>query len=89
VHMVVFKTAEGKTAYHQAESLDEALRFVERVRNHEGVSDAHLYRLTEIPLEIKTYFKVEIAPGTGASPAPAPPAEQGSEPVFHNLSQRL
>jgi hypothetical protein len=85
--MVVFKTAEGKTAFHQAESLEEALKFVERVRNHEGVSEAHLYRLTEIPLEIKTYFKVEIA--SGSSPAPAPgPAENGPEPVFHSLSPR-
>jgi hypothetical protein len=61
VHLVVFKTAEGKSAYYQAESLDDALKFVERVRNNEGVSEAHLYRMTEIPLEIRTYYKVEIA----------------------------
>ncbi len=61
MHLVVFKTAEGKSAYYHAESLDDALKFIERVRNHEGVSETHLYRMTEIPLEIRTYFKVEIA----------------------------
>ena len=61
VHLVVFKTAEGKSAFHQTDSLEDAVKFVERVRNNEGVSDAHVYRLTEIPLEVRTYYKVEIA----------------------------
>lgn len=68
MHMVMFTSAEGKAATHQTESLEEAVRFVEHIRNSEGVSDAKLYRLTEIPMEVKAYYKVEL--GSSASPQP-------------------
>jgi hypothetical protein len=61
MHIVVFKSAEGKPGYYQTESLDDALRFVERVRNFEGVDEAKLYRMTEVPLSVKTVVKVELA----------------------------
>lgn len=73
MHMVVFSSPEGKPAYHQAESLDEALKFVERLRNNEGVEEAKLYALTEIPLQVRTYVKVEIA----GAPADEEPPEPG------------
>lgn len=94
MHLVVFKTPEGKSAFHQTESLDDALRFVERVRNNEGVNDAHLYRMTEIPLEIRTYYKVEIASNAAAvtppTPGPGPKAavEQGPDHVYTNVPTR-
>lgn len=61
MYMVVFTTAEGKPGYHQAESLEDAIKFVERMCNSEGVSDAKIYRLTEIPLEVKSVYRVEVA----------------------------
>ena len=60
-HMVIFRTGDGKPGYHQTEGLDDAVRFVERVRNHEHVSEARIFRMHEIPIEVKTYFKVEVA----------------------------
>lgn len=70
MHMVMFTSAEGKPATHTAESLEEAVKFVEHIRNSEGVSDARLFRMTEIPLEVKAYYKVEI----GAAAVPEEPA---------------
>lgn len=64
MHIVVFTTSEGKPGYFQTETLDDALKFVERVRNTEGVDDAKLYRMTEVPLSVRTYVKVEVA-GSG------------------------
>ena len=61
MHMVVFTSAEGRPSYYQTETLDDAIKFVERVRNTEGVEDAKLYRMAEIPLQVKTYVKVELA----------------------------
>jgi hypothetical protein len=61
-HMVIFRSAEGKPGYHQAETLDDAVRFVERLRNQEGVDDTRVFRMQEVPLEVKTYYKVEVAP---------------------------
>ena len=59
--MVKFATAEGKPAYHPADSLDEAVRFVERLRNMESVDDVKILAVSEVPFEFKSYFKVELS----------------------------
>ncbi len=84
-HMVKHTTADG-TQYQQFDDLGAAVKFVEDQRNA-GVEDTVLYELREIPLEVKSYFKVEIAeaaetteaaPETPA-PAAAPVAEAAPE----------
>lgn len=66
-HMVVFRTNEGKTGYHLAETLDDAVRFVEHLRNNEQVAESKVYRMHEVPIEFKVMYKVEVA--GAASPA--------------------
>jgi hypothetical protein len=76
-HMVIFRSTEGKSGYHQAENLDEAVRFVEHLRNQENVPDARIFRMQEVPIEFKTYVRVEVAgmdEAPAAAPAPAAPA---------------
>jgi hypothetical protein len=80
-HMVIFRSSEGKPGYHQAETLDEAVRFVEHLRNQEQVTDTRIFRMQEVPIEFKTYVRVEVAPAVGegeapvaAAPAPGPVA---------------
>ncbi|MEO2106165.1 MAG: hypothetical protein ABGZ36_11060 [Actinomycetota bacterium] len=72
-HLVRFRTAEGRDGHHIAETLEEGVAFVERLRNTEGSSDVELFRLTAVPIEFKTYYRVEVngaeVPGT---PAAAP-----------------
>lgn len=72
--MVNFRSAEGKPGYHPTDSLEEAVRFVEHLRNQEQVIDARVWRLHEVPLEVKTYYKVVVPSGVSAPPV-APPAE--------------
>ena len=72
-HMVIFRSAEGKPGYHQAETLDDAVRFVEHLRNQEQVPETRIFRMQEVPIEFKTYVRVEIAEGAGEV-APAAPA---------------
>lgn len=86
-HMVIFRTAEGKPGYHQSENLDEAVRFVEHLRNSENVPDARIFRMQEVPIEFKTYVKVEVAgvdeaPAAVAPPAPAPAVAPPVAPVM-------
>ena len=71
-HMVVFRSTEGKPGYHQAEALEEAVRFVERLRNQEQVTEARIFRMQEVPIEFKTYYRVEVGAGDEQPPA-APP----------------
>jgi len=59
--MVIFRRPDGKPGYHQADSVDDALRFVEMLRNQEKVTDARIFRMEEVPIEIRTYYKVEVA----------------------------
>src|SRR3954452_15377527 len=81
-HMVIFLRTDGKPGYHQADSVDDALRFVEMLRNQEKVTDARIFRMEEVPIEIRTYYKVEVAgeqsdtaaPVAEPVPAPVPPS---------------
>lgn len=88
-HMVLHQSADGQTVYHQTESLEEAARHVEQLRNAGQGADARIFRMHEVPIEVKTYYKVELpkeadapvaAPAEGAAPAveasspSAPPA---------------
>jgi hypothetical protein len=67
-HMVIFRSPEGKPGYHQAEGLDEAMRFAEMLRNQEQVTDARIFRMDEVPIEFKAYYRVEVA-GSGETAA--------------------
>jgi len=74
-HMVIFRTGDGKTGYHQAEVLEEAVHYVERIRNAEGVEQARIFRLEEIRFEFRPYFHVQVADSTPAAEAVAVPTE--------------
>ena len=59
-HMVIHTPADGTTQYRQFDDLGSAVRFIEEQRNA-GVEDAALFEMREIPLAVKSYFKVEVA----------------------------
>jgi hypothetical protein len=80
-HLVRFTTAEGRDGHHYAETLDAAIAFVERLRNSEEASDVKVYRLREVPLEFKTYVKVEVRTDGEAEEAPAAPAPAALSPA--------
>jgi hypothetical protein len=73
--MVMFRSTEGKPGYHQAESLDDAVKFVERLRNQEQVTEARIFRMQEVPIEFKTYYRVEVNSGSAEPAADQTPAE--------------
>lgn len=70
--MVIYRTADGQPGYHQAEELDEAVRFVERLRNGDGVDGARIFKMEEVNFDFRPYFKVEIGPGGVPLDTPAP-----------------
>ena len=75
--MVIFRRPDGKPGYHQADGVDDAVRFVEMLRNQEKVTDARIFRMEEVPIEIRTYYKVEVAAEELETPPPiaaVPPA---------------
>ena len=68
-HMVIFRSSDGKTGYHQAEVLEEAVHYVERIRNADGVEQARIFRLEEIRFEFRPYFHVQVADSAPAAEA--------------------
>lgn len=71
-HMVIFRTPEGKPGYQPAETVQEAVSIVERLRNDEGVENVRIFRLEEVQFELRPYYKVELAdPGSGDASNPA------------------
>lgn len=77
-HMVIFRSGEGKAGYHQADGIDDAIRFVERLRNSENVEQARIFRMEEVGFEYRPYFRVEVA---GAGSAPVAEVEPTHEPA--------
>jgi hypothetical protein len=69
--MVIFRSPEGKPGYHQSEGLEEAMRFAEMLRNQEQVTDARIFRMDEVAIEFKLYYRVEMA---AESADPSPPS---------------
>jgi hypothetical protein len=62
--MVIFQSSEGTPGYHQTESLDDAVRFVESLRNDQNVEQARIFRMEEIPFEFQSYYRVELGKTT-------------------------
>lgn len=83
-YLVRYTTPEGVDRYEEVATLEAAIALVERLRNEEGLSEVRVYR--QIPLEVRTYYKVVVregeAPRDGVSPVPP-----GAMPLAPSSSQ--
>ena len=90
-HMVIFQTPDGTPGYNQFDTIDEAVTFVEKLRNEQNVLNSRIFKLEEVKYDFKTYYKVNLqmlnsgapaapaAPGAPSAPgAPASPSTPGS-----------
>src|SRR3954453_6445768 len=69
--MVSYRDSEGKQSYHETEELNDAIAYVEHLRNDEAVDHARIFHMDEVSFEFRPYFRVEVA---AAAPPPPPPA---------------
>jgi len=72
--MVIYRTSDGTSRYEQADAIDEAALFVERLRNSEGIDQIRIYRMEEISFAFRPYYKVEL----GLQERPASPPTEGT-----------
>lgn len=82
-HVVFFPAHDGSPAFRRVATLEEAVRLVEHLRNVEGVESVSVHALTEVPLEFRPWFRVEMpAPAAlGDVPALVPVAPQFAEDI--------
>jgi len=59
-HVVFFPGPDGSPAFRRVGSLDEAVAWVERLRNVDDLTDFSVHALTEVPLSVRTYYKVQV-----------------------------
>jgi hypothetical protein len=59
-HMVIFNGTEGQPRYHQADTLEDAVKFAEHLRNAEDLDNTKIYKLSEVVFEFRPYFRVEV-----------------------------
>ena len=76
-HVVFHPGPDGSPAFRRFGSLEDAVRFVEHLRNAEGVSEVSVHALAPVPLSFRAYYKVEVPVDQAPVDVPAP-----SEPVF-------
>ncbi len=71
--MVIYTTSEGTSCHEQADAIDEAALFVERLRNQDGIEEIRIFRMEEISFAFRPYYKVELGmPELVVSSAPPP-----------------
>jgi hypothetical protein len=84
-HVVFYPSADGSPAFRRVASLDDAVRFVEHLRNIEDVSDFSVHALSEVPMHFRAYYRVEVPADASLAnvtelPTAAASAEEG-EPL--------
>ncbi len=71
-HVVFFTSPDGASVFRRTPDLEGAVRFVEQMRNADGVEDAQVYSLSHVPLAFKTYVRVEVPALDQPVPLPEP-----------------
>jgi hypothetical protein len=64
-HVVFYPAATGVPAFRRVSSLDEAINFVEQLRNSENITDFSVYELAPVQLSFRAYYHVQV-PGAAA-----------------------
>ena len=72
-HVVFYPAPDGMPGFRRFSSLEEAVGYVEHLRNVEAVEDVSVHALTPVPVAFRAYYKVEV-PLTGLA-APEVPVQ--------------
>jgi hypothetical protein len=78
-YAVCHRNESGTLQVEDVTSLEAAVEVVERLRNEDGASDVRVFR--EVPIEVRTYYKVSIAEDEIPAPVEVPVAATPAEPV--------
>jgi len=82
-HVVFHPGPDGAPAFRRFPSLEEAVRYVEHLRNVEGVSEVSVHELSPVPVSFRAYYRVEVPadePMTAEVEVPMP-----TEPVMDTM----
>ena len=55
-HMVIFQNPDGDTGYNQFDSIEDAVGFIEKIRNEQGIDSIRIFELEEVKFDLKPYY---------------------------------
>jgi len=88
-HVVFYPGPDAMSGFRRFPSLEEAVHFVEHLRNVEGLEDVSVHALTPVPLAFRAYYKVEM-PAAVAAPVAEVPAQAVDEmPAMPEVSSEV
>src|SRR3954453_18853009 len=79
-HVVFYPGPDGTPAFRRCSSLEEAVGFVEHLRNAEGVAEVSVHLLTPVPVAFRPYYRVE-GPAGGVPEFARVPEQRVAEDV--------
>jgi hypothetical protein len=80
-HVVFYPGADGAPAFRRANSLQDAVGYVEALRNSQDITEFSVYALTEVPVSLRAYYRVEVPSASEVAPAEAAAAAVDSAPT--------
>jgi type IV secretory pathway VirB10-like protein len=79
-HIVVYQTDGGSSGFEQCSSLEDAIVIAERMRNVDGVETPRIFRMEEVEIDFRPYYRVQVSGDDSESPEledlPAPPSAE-------------
>ena len=82
-HMVMYLGWDGKPRFQQAQDLDDAISFVEQMKNLDGIENVRIFRLEEVEYQFQVKYVVDVVatadvkqPVAAIAPADPAPAER-------------
>jgi hypothetical protein len=69
-HVVFYPAATGVPAFRRVSSLDEAVNFVEHLRNVENITDFSVHELAPVQLSFRAYYHAHVPAAAGDESAP-------------------
>jgi hypothetical protein len=80
-HVVFYPGPDAAPAFRRFATLEEAVRFVEHLRNAEDVSEVSVHALSPVPVAFRAYYKVEVPVTDAPAPVLAEVPMQAGEPA--------
>ncbi len=78
-HVVFYPAATGVPAFRRVSSLDEAVNFVEHLRNVENITDFSVHELAPVQLSFRAYYHVQVPVRQPDGPPRAAPVAEVAE----------
>src|SRR5436309_10233122 len=88
-HVVFHPGPDGAPAFRRLPSLEDAVRYVEHLRNIEGVTEVSVRALSSVPVSFRAYYRVEVPADEATSAGTVVEVPMPTEPVMESVPAQM